>query len=529
MPELAKPQVRQAIKWAIDYDAIAKNITPDTWDVDQSFLPKGLPGALTDNPFKKDVAKAKAAAGGGRAAERLLGARWTSSPPRPTATSRRPSRQDLAAIGIKVALLPGEQKQVITKTRARTHQLAHARLGHGLLRPELQRPGVLRQPRRQRQQQAQDPRLAQPLQDDELTKVAEERRARSSTAPSASRCTSRCSAISRERAPFAIVLQKISSPCCARASTRLRGRPAARLHAIRRPRRRAEPRPRREAQAAQPGGQRRQRPDHAVRPVLVTFLIGRVMPIDPVIAIAGDHAPPDVVGAGPRSQLGLDKPLLRPVLDLSRATCCSGDLGRSVMTSHPVTQDIAHFFPATFELATAAIIIAIVVGVPLGVLAAVAAGHALRPCRPRRLPGRPVDPGLRARRCLSCWSSTPSSAGRRAPGRQDVVYRGHGADRHRHADHRRAARRRLGQLPRRARPSRACRRCVLAYFSHRLHRPHDARLHARRAARRIHRHRARQGAVGARASSGATPSAISRAARHRARADLCRPAGRRGA
>ena len=102
--------------------------------------------------------------------------------------------------------------------------------------------------------------------------------------------------------------------------------------------------------------------------ILVTFLIGRVMPIDPVIAITGDHAPPDVIAAV-RAQLGLDKPLFVQfwiyVLNLLH-----GDLGRSVMTSHPVTQDIAHFFPATLELATVAIIIAIIVGVPLGVIAA---------------------------------------------------------------------------------------------------------------------------------------------------------------
>jgi peptide/nickel transport system permease protein len=48
-----------------------------------------------------------------------------------------------------------------------------------------------------------------------------------------------------------------------------------------------------------------------------------------------------------------------------------GDLGRSVMTGNPVTADIAHFFPATIELATFAIVVAVLVGVPLGVLAAV--------------------------------------------------------------------------------------------------------------------------------------------------------------
>ena len=106
--------------------------------------------------------------------------------------------------------------------------------------------------------------------------------------------------------------------------------------------------------------------------ILVTFLIGRVMPIDPVIAIVGDHAPPDVI-ARVRDQLGLDKPL--PVqfgIYLDRLV--HGNLGTSVMTTHPVTQDIATYFPATFELATAAIILAIVIGIPLGVIAAARQG-----------------------------------------------------------------------------------------------------------------------------------------------------------
>jgi peptide/nickel transport system permease protein len=103
--------------------------------------------------------------------------------------------------------------------------------------------------------------------------------------------------------------------------------------------------------------------------VLVTFLIGRVMPIDPVIAIVGDHAPPDVMQAV-RDQLGLDKPLTTQFWIYVR-NLLHGDMGNSVMTSHPVTQDIVQYFPATIELATVAIVIATVLGVPLGVLAAV--------------------------------------------------------------------------------------------------------------------------------------------------------------
>jgi peptide/nickel transport system substrate-binding protein len=120
---LAKPEVRQAIKWAIDYEAIAKNITPGTWSVDQSFLPRGLPGALTDEPFKKDVAKAKALlaqaglAGGFSCAMDYISAA-------PYGDIAQAIQADLAAVGIKISLQPGEQKQVITKTRARQHELA---------------------------------------------------------------------------------------------------------------------------------------------------------------------------------------------------------------------------------------------------------------------------------------------------------------------------------------------------------------------------------------------------------------------
>ena len=106
--------------------------------------------------------------------------------------------------------------------------------------------------------------------------------------------------------------------------------------------------------------------------VLVTFLIGRVMPIDPVIAIVGDHASQDVVDAV-RKQLGLDEPLITQFWIYLRQLA-HGDMGRSVMTSNPVTHDIVQYFPATIELATVAIVFATLIGVPLGVLAAVKQG-----------------------------------------------------------------------------------------------------------------------------------------------------------
>ena len=120
---LKKPEVVAAVKWAIDYDAIAKNITPNTWDVCQTFLPSCLPGAVTDKRYQKDTAKAKellAMAGLAGGFEITLD--FISSSP--YAEVAQAVQANLAEAGIKAQLLPGEQKQVITKTRARQHQMA---------------------------------------------------------------------------------------------------------------------------------------------------------------------------------------------------------------------------------------------------------------------------------------------------------------------------------------------------------------------------------------------------------------------
>jgi peptide/nickel transport system permease protein len=104
----------------------------------------------------------------------------------------------------------------------------------------------------------------------------------------------------------------------------------------------------------------------------VTFFIGRVIPIDPALAIVGDRAPAHVVERV-REQLGLNLPLWHQFL-LYLKQVLSGDFGISVLSSNPVMEDIRRVFPATLELATLGTLIGAVFGIPLGVLAAVRRG-----------------------------------------------------------------------------------------------------------------------------------------------------------
>jgi ABC-type dipeptide/oligopeptide/nickel transport system permease component len=102
---------------------------------------------------------------------------------------------------------------------------------------------------------------------------------------------------------------------------------------------------------------------------LLAFAVMHVVPGDPVRLIAGPDAPESVVERI-RVDLGLDRPLHEQYWSfLSRAL--RGDLGRSLRSRAPVADEILARFPATLELTTASMIIAVLVGVPLGLIAAV--------------------------------------------------------------------------------------------------------------------------------------------------------------
>ncbi|WP_395451377.1 ABC transporter permease [Aminobacter sp. UC22_36] len=100
----------------------------------------------------------------------------------------------------------------------------------------------------------------------------------------------------------------------------------------------------------------------------ITFFIGRVVPIDPVLAVVGDRAPRAVYEAA-RIEMGLDQPLIVQFFHYV-GNVLTGDLGMSVSTGKPVIEDLKRVFPATLEMATIGIIIGVLLGVPMGVYAA---------------------------------------------------------------------------------------------------------------------------------------------------------------
>ncbi|MCC6010007.1 MAG: ABC transporter permease [Fervidicoccaceae archaeon] len=102
--------------------------------------------------------------------------------------------------------------------------------------------------------------------------------------------------------------------------------------------------------------------------ITITFIVARVIPADPIGSILGPQAPPELVEKL-RKEWGLDKPLYQQYFDYI-INVLHGDFGKSIKTNRPVLEDLKQFFPATIELATFSLIIAVLIGVPLGILSA---------------------------------------------------------------------------------------------------------------------------------------------------------------
>ena len=102
--------------------------------------------------------------------------------------------------------------------------------------------------------------------------------------------------------------------------------------------------------------------------IAVVFFISRVIPSDPVALIAGETASRAQIEAL-RTKLGLDRPLPIQLADYYRQLL-KGDLGTSLFTTRPVADDLLARLPATIELTIAAMLIAVLIGIPLGVISA---------------------------------------------------------------------------------------------------------------------------------------------------------------
>ena len=100
----------------------------------------------------------------------------------------------------------------------------------------------------------------------------------------------------------------------------------------------------------------------------LTFFIGRVIPIDPVLKIVGEKATPDVYHRV-FLELGLDRPIYEQFWGYL-TKILRGDFGTSFATNRPVLTDLLNFFPATLELSTIGLLIGVALGVPMGVASA---------------------------------------------------------------------------------------------------------------------------------------------------------------
>ncbi|GAA0575080.1 ABC transporter substrate-binding protein [Caenispirillum bisanense] len=132
--QLAKPQVAEALKWLIDYDSIETNILRGTKVQHQSFLPAGFLGDIEDKPYRYDLDKAKALlaeAGVGDGFKVTMDVRNTY----PTADVAQAIQAMWAKAGIDLEIIPGDNKQTLTKYRARQHDIYIGRWAPDYLDP----------------------------------------------------------------------------------------------------------------------------------------------------------------------------------------------------------------------------------------------------------------------------------------------------------------------------------------------------------------------------------------------------------
>ncbi|MDW5314052.1 ABC transporter permease subunit [Rhizobium sp. PL01] len=106
---------------------------------------------------------------------------------------------------------------------------------------------------------------------------------------------------------------------------------------------------------------------------LIAFSFIRLLPGDPVMLMSGERVMAPERHAELMHQLGLDRPMYVQYFDYLGGLV-TGDFGSSIVTKRPVLDDFMNLFPATLELSLCAIIVAVFLGIPAGVIAAVKRG-----------------------------------------------------------------------------------------------------------------------------------------------------------
>jgi peptide/nickel transport system substrate-binding protein len=208
-PALAKPEVRQAIRWAVDYQAIEANLVKDIFKVHQAFLPAGFPAALTDTPFRFDPAKAKdllAKAGYPDGLDLTLDHASTS----PRSEIAQALQAQLRQAGIRLTLQAGEARQVLTKIRARQHQLAISLWGSDYFDPHSNAQTFCENTDNADDSKNRTSAWQQSWQDKALTAEAQAA-VREEDAAKRVQMYQRMQQEVRERGPFAIMLQEVGT------------------------------------------------------------------------------------------------------------------------------------------------------------------------------------------------------------------------------------------------------------------------------------------------------------------------------
>ena len=143
----------------------------------------------------------------------------------------------------------------------------------------------------------------------------------------------------------------------------------------------------------------------------IVFMLMHLAPGDPVVLLLGDDATPADV-ARVRHEWGLDQPLLAQYWQfISRALV--GDFGKSLKFGEPVLKLVSERLPATIELATVSLLVAILISIPIGVYSAIKRDTLARPCRNGDRPHRRFFAELLARHHADLFSRRPmeSAAG----------------------------------------------------------------------------------------------------------------------